>query len=70
MNREDFTFRENSWRTPIKRSKDDQGRSDKDTERIIGFWLRIKTFFKAREKQKINDIFVATRIGQKTPKNP
>ncbi len=70
MVRDEFTFRENSWRTPIKRSKNDQGETNKDTERIVGFWLRIKTFFKAREKQKINDIFVATRIGQKTPKNP
>lgn len=70
MVRDEFTFRENSWRAPIKRSKNDQGETNKDTERIVGFWLRIKTFFKAREKQKINDIFVATRIGQKTPKNP
>lgn len=69
MVRDEFTFKENSWRTPIKRAKNVQGETGKDTARIVGFWLRIKTFFKARENQKINDIFVSTRIGQRTPKN-
>jgi hypothetical protein len=35
-----------------------------------GLWLRIKTFFKAREYQKINDIFVPVRTGQRNIKNP
>lgn len=66
----EFTPRENGFYSAIKMTLDEQGRNDRKTKDMRGLWLRIKTFFKAREKQQINNIFVSARFGQRNVNNP
>lgn len=70
LDRSEFTMRENIAFSTIKNTLDSQGRNNQRTAPMKGLWLRIKTFFKAREYQKINDIFVPVRTGQRNIKNP
>jgi hypothetical protein len=37
---------------------------------MTGLWLKIRTFFAANEKQKINDTTVVIRTGQRNVENP
>jgi hypothetical protein len=70
LDRSEFVMRENVAFSPIKNTLDAQGRNNQRTAPMKGLYLKIKTFFKAREFQKINDIFVPVRIGQRNVKNP
>jgi len=70
LDREDFTMRENQAFSPIKNNLDSQGRNDQPTAPMTGLWLKIRTFFAANEKQKINDTTVVTRTGQRNVENP
>lgn len=66
----EFTPRENGFYSPIRMTLNDQGQNNRRTSDMRGVWLRVKTFFKARQFQKINNIFVAVRAGQRNVKNP
>lgn len=66
----EFSPRENGFFSPIKMVLNSQGQNDRRTKDMRGIWLRIKTFFKARQFQKINNIFVSVRAGQRNVKNP
>jgi hypothetical protein len=66
----EFNPRENGFFSPIKMVLNSQGQNDRRTKDMRGVWLRIKTFFKARQFQKINNIFVSVRAGQRNVKNP
>jgi hypothetical protein len=68
--REDFTMRENQAFSPIKNNLDSQGRNDQPTAPMTGLWLKIRTFFAANEKQKINDTTAVIRSGQRNVENP
>ena len=70
LDREDFTMRENQAFSPIKNNLDSQGRNDQTTAPMTGLWLKIRTFFAANEKQKINDTTVVIRTGQRNVENP
>jgi len=70
LDREDFTMRENQAFSTIKNNLDSQGRNDQPTAPMTGLWLKIRTFFAANEKQKINDTTVAIRTGQRNVENP
>jgi hypothetical protein len=63
-------MRENIAFSTIKNSVNQAGETDKRSAPMKGLWLKLKTFFKAREYQKINDIFVPIRTGQRNVKNP
>jgi hypothetical protein len=68
--REDFTMRENQAFSPIKNNLDSQGRNDQPTAPMTGLWLKMRTFFAANEKQKINDTTAVIRSGQRNVENP
>lgn len=70
LDRSEFKIRENIVYSTIKNTLDENGQNNQRTAPMKGLWLRIKTFFKARENQKINDIFVPIRMGQRNVKNP
>jgi hypothetical protein len=70
LDREDFTMRENQAFSTIKNNLDSQGRNDQPTAPMTGLWLKIRTFFAANEKQKINDTTVVIRTGQRNVENP
>ena len=70
LDRTDFTMRENQAFSPIKNNLDSQGRNDQPTAPMTGLWLKIRTFFAANEKQKINDTTVVIRTGQRNVENP
>jgi hypothetical protein len=70
LNRDEFRMRENIAFSTIKNSVNEEGETDKRSAPMKGLWLKLKTFFKAREYQKINDIFVPIRTGQRNVKNP
>ena len=70
LDRSEFKIRENIVYSTIKNTLDENGQNNQRTAPMKGMWLRIKTFFKARENQKINDIFVPIRMGQRNVKNP
>jgi hypothetical protein len=70
LNRDEFRMRENIAFSTIKNSVNEAGETDKRSAPMKGLWLKLKTFFKAREYQKINDIFVPIRTGQRNVKNP
>jgi hypothetical protein len=70
LNRDEFRMRENIAFSTIKNSVNQAGETDKRSAPMKGLWLKLKTFFKAREYQKINDIFVPIRTGQRNVKNP
>jgi len=70
LDREDFTMRENQAFSNIKNNLDSQGRNDQPTAPMTGLWLKIRTFFAANEKQKINDTTVVIRTGQRNVENP
>lgn len=67
---EDVDMRENAALTTIKNNLDPQGRNDQDTAPMRGLWGKFRTYFKAGEKQKINETTVAIRIGQRNTTNP
>jgi hypothetical protein len=70
LDRADFTMRENQAFSTIKNNLDSQGRNDQTTAPMTGLWLKIRTFFAANEKQKINDTTVVIRTGQRNVENP
>ena len=70
LDRSELKTRENIVYSTIKNTLDENGQNNQRTAPMKGMWLRIKTFFKARENQKINDIFVPIRMGQRNVKNP
>ena len=70
LDRSELKIRENIVYSTIKNTLDENGQNNQRTAPMKGMWLRIKTFFKAKEKQKINDIFVPIRMGQRNVKNP
>jgi hypothetical protein len=70
LDRADFTMRENQAFSNIKNNLDSQGRNDQTTAPMTGLWLKIRTFFAANEKQKINDTTVVIRTGQRNVENP
>ena len=70
LDRADFTMRENQAFSNIKNNLDSQGRNDQPTAPLTGLWLKIRTFFAANEKQKINDTTVVIRTGQRNVENP
>lgn len=70
LDRVDFTMRENQAFSNIKNNLDSQGRNDQPTAPMTGLWLKIRTFFAANEKQKINDTTVVIRTGQRNVENP
>jgi hypothetical protein len=70
LDRTDFTMRENQAFSTIKNNLDSQGRNDQPTAPMTGLWLKIRTFFAANEKQKINDTTVVIRTGQRNVENP
>jgi hypothetical protein len=70
LDRSELKIRENIVYSTIKNTLDENGQNNQRTAPMKGMWLRIKTFFKARENQKINDIFVPIRMGQRNVKNP
>jgi hypothetical protein len=70
LDRADFTMRENQAFSTIKNNLDSQGRNDQPTAPMTGLWLKIRTFFAANEKQKINDTTVVIRTGQRNVENP
>ena len=70
LDRDDFTMRENQAFSTIKNNLDSQGRNDQPTAPMTGLWLKIRTFFAANEKQKINDTTVVIRTGQRNVENP
>ena len=70
LDREDFTMRENQAFSNIKNNLDSQGRNNQPTAPMTGLWLKIRTFFAANEKQKINDTTVVIRTGQRNVENP
>ena len=70
LDRADFTMRENQAFSNIKNNLDSQGRNDQPTAPMTGLWLKIRTFFAANEKQKINDTTVVIRTGQRNAENP
>jgi|688.fasta_scaffold65783_1 hypothetical protein len=70
LDREDFTMRESQAFSTIKNNLDSQGRNDQPTAPMTGLWLKIRTFFAANEKQKINDTTVVIRTGQRNVENP
>jgi hypothetical protein len=70
LDRADFTMRENQAFSNIKNNLDSQGRNDQPTAPMTGLWLKIRTFFAANEKQKINDTTVVIRTGQRNVENP
>lgn len=59
--RSDFNMRENNAFSPIKQNS--------DTAPMVGQWLLIRTFFKAREQQKISDTITSLRFTQRNNKN-
>jgi hypothetical protein len=59
--RADFNMRENNAFSPIKQNS--------DTAPMVGQWLLIRTFFKAREQQKVSDIITSLRFTQRNNKN-
>jgi hypothetical protein len=63
-------MRENQAFSTIKNNLDSQGRNDQPTAPMTGLWLKIRTFFAANEKQKINDTTVVIRTGQRNVENP
>lgn len=70
LDRADFMMRENQAFSPIKNNLNAQGRNDTPTAPMTGLWLRIRTFFAANEKQKINDTTAVIRSGQRNVENP
>jgi hypothetical protein len=70
LDRADFTMRENQAFSNIKNNLDSQGRNDQPRAPMTGLWLKIRTFFAANEKQKINDTTVVIRTGQRNVENP
>lgn len=70
LDRDDFTMRENQAFSTIKNNLDSQGRNDQPTAPMTGLWLKIRTFFAANEKQKINETTVVIRSGQRNAENP
>jgi hypothetical protein len=70
LDRSELKIRENIVYSTIKNTLDENGQNNQRTAPMKGMWLRIKTFFKAKENQKINDIFVPIRMGQRNVKNP
>lgn len=70
LDRADFTMRETQAFSNIKNNLDSQGRNDQPTAPMTGLWLKIRTFFAANEKQKINDTTVVIRTGQRNVENP
>jgi hypothetical protein len=59
--RSDFNMRESNAFSPIKQNS--------DTAPMVGQWLLIRTFFKAREQQKISDTITSLRFTQRNNKN-
>ncbi len=70
LDRDEFTLRENGYWSPIKMTLNAQGQNNRRTKDMRGLWIRVKTFFKAREYQKINNIFVAIRLTIPIVKKP
>ena len=52
LNRDEFRMRENIAFSTIKNSVNEEGETDKRSAPMKGLWLKLKTFFKAREYQK------------------
>jgi hypothetical protein len=65
----DMRMRENIVFSSIKNNLDSQGRVDQDTAPMRGLFAKVRTYFKAREKQKINECTVAIRMGQRNTLN-
>jgi len=61
LDRTDFNMRESNAFSPIKQNS--------DTAPMVGQWLLIRTFFKAREQQKISDTITSLRFTQRNNKN-
>jgi hypothetical protein len=59
--RSDFNMRESNAFSAIKQNS--------DTAPMVGQWLLIRTFFKAREQQKISDTITSLRFTQRNNKN-
>ena len=69
MERDNMEMRENVTFMQIRNNLDSDGRADQDTAPMRGVFARIKTFFKARESQKINDCTMNLRMGERNVKN-
>ena len=70
LDRDEFRFQNTVNYSPIKNTLDNNGSNSGDTPDIRGIYLKIKFFFKAREKQKVNDIDVYTRITKRNQNKP
>jgi hypothetical protein len=65
----DMEMRENIVFVSVKNNLDELGRPDQYTEPMRGLFARLRTYFKANEKQKINRVVVNYRMGQKNTLN-
>jgi hypothetical protein len=65
----DMEMRENIVFVSVKNNLDELGRPDQYTEPMRGLFARLRTYFKANEKQKINRVVVNYRMGQKNALN-
>ena len=70
MDREGINMRENTAYTTIKNNLNVDGANDQDTAPMRGLWAKVRTFFGAGEKQKINETTVSIRMGQRNVSNP
>ena len=70
LDRDEFRFQNTVNYSPIKNTLDNNGSNSGDSPDIRGIYLKIKFFFKAREKQKVNDIDVYTRITKRNQNKP
>jgi len=66
---DDMEMRENIVFSSVKNDLDELGRPDQDTAPMRGLYAKIRTYFKAKEKQKINECTVSIRMGQKNVLN-
>jgi hypothetical protein len=65
----DMEMRENIVFVSVKNNLDELGRPDQYTEPMRGLFARLRTYFKANEKQKINRVVVNYRMGQRNVLN-
>jgi hypothetical protein len=65
----DMKMIENIVFVSVKNNVDELGRPDQYTEPMRGLFARLRTYFKANEKQKINRVVVNYRMGQRNVLN-
>ena len=68
--RKQIVMRENNVFVQFRKNMNAQGQTNKLTAPMRGLYAKIRIYFKAREKQKVNDIFVGVRTGQRNNQNP